>query len=131
MTGLDTSVVLRYIMQDDLKQSRKATELIESLTPNAPGFIAMVSLIEIFWVLTSSYKLTKDQVTRAIEQLLKTKELVLDRAEQVAQALRLYKTSSSDFADCLISRLCASAGCTETITFDISAAKIAGMKLIN
>ena len=31
MIGLDTNVLVRYIMQDDLKNSPKATKLIESL----------------------------------------------------------------------------------------------------
>lgn len=57
MIGLDTNVLVRYIMQDDTKQSAKATQLIESLTSDEPGFIAMVSVVELYWVLTSSYGL--------------------------------------------------------------------------
>ena len=32
MIGLDTNVLVRYIMQDDTKQSPKATKIIDSLT---------------------------------------------------------------------------------------------------
>jgi predicted nucleic-acid-binding protein len=130
MIGLDTNVLVRYVMQDDPKQSQKASRLIESLTPEAPGFVPLVSLVELVWVLTSCYDLTRDQVGQALEGLLRAKEIVLDRAEQVSQALRTFGASSADFADCLIERTAAAAGCEKTMTFDAGAAKAAGMTLI-
>ena len=130
MTGLDTNVLVRYIMQDDAKQSPKATRLIESLTVDAPGFVALVSVVELGWVLASAYGLTRQELAQAFEALLRTKEIVMDRADHVLKALRLFKASSADFADCLIERAAASAGCDRTMTFDAGAAKVAGMTLI-
>ena len=37
MIGIDTNVLVRYIMQDEPKQSAKAGELIESLDNAQPG----------------------------------------------------------------------------------------------
>ncbi len=130
MTGLDTNVLVRYIMQDDAKQSLKASKLIESLTPEAPGFVATVAVVELAWVLSTSYGLSRLQVAQAFETLLRTKELVVERADQVIKALRVFKSTSADFADCLIERSAAGAGCDRTMTFDIAAAKVAGMTLI-
>ncbi len=130
MIGLDTNVLVRYIMQDDAKQSSKATKLIESLTVVAPGFVSLVSVVELGWVLSSSYDLTREQVAQALYLLLRTKEVVIDRADQVLKALRVFKATSADFADCLIERTAASAGCDRTMTFDVGAAKVAGMTLI-
>jgi len=130
MIGLDTNVLVRYVMQDDAKQAAKAAKLIESLTVDAPGFVSLVSVVELGWVLSSCYDLTRDQVAQAFEALLRTKELVIDRADQVLKALRVFKASSADFADCLIERTAASAGCDRTMTFDVGAAKVAGMTLI-
>ena len=130
MIGLDTNVLVRYIMQDDARQSPKATTLMESLTIDAPGFVSLVSIVELGWVLSVSYGLSREQVAQALELLLRTKEIVIDHAEQVSQALRAFKTSSADFADCLIERSAAGAGCDRTMTFDIGAAKAAGMTLI-
>ena len=130
MTGLDTNVVVRYIMQDDAKQSAKATALIESLTTEAPGFVSLVSVVELGWVLSSSYGLAREQVAQTIDLLLRTKQVVVDRADQVLSALRVFKAGSADFADCLIERAAASAGCDRTMTFDVAAAKTAGMTLI-
>lgn len=130
MIGLDTNVLVRYVMQDDPKQSQKASKLIESLTSEAPGFVPLVALIELVWVLTSCYDLTREQVAQALDALLRAKEIVLERAEQVSQALRTFGAGSADFADCLIERTAAAADCGKTMTFDAGAAKFAGMTLI-
>ena len=130
MIGLDTNVLVRYIMQDDAKQSLKATKLMESLTGDELGFVSLVSVVELGWVLLSSYGLEREQLARALELLLRTKTVVVDRAEEVANALRVFKASSADFADCLIERTAASAGCGRTMTFDVGAAKTCLMTLI-
>jgi predicted nucleic-acid-binding protein len=130
MIGLDTNVLVRYIMQDDPKQSPKASALIESLNADNLGFITLVSIVELYWVLTSSYDLTGQQVKQALEVLLRTKQIILDRADQVLRALRVFDDSKADFADCLIERTAVSAGCEQTMTFDVGAAKHAGMTLI-
>jgi predicted nucleic-acid-binding protein len=130
MIGLDTNVLVRYLMQDDAKQAAKATRLMESLTVEVPGFVSVVSVVELGWVLTSAYGLTRSQLEQALEALLRTKELVVDRADQVLQALRVFKATKADLADCLIERSAASAGCEQTMTFDVGAAKGAGMVLV-
>jgi predicted nucleic-acid-binding protein len=130
MIGLDTNVLVRYIMQDDPRQSIKATTLIESLDADHPGFISLISIVELCWVLTSCYGLTHHQVKQALDLLLRTKQIVVDRAEQVLRALRLFESGKADFADLLIERTAASAGCEQIMTFDVNAAKHAGMTLI-
>lgn len=130
MIGLDTNVLVRYIMQDDPKQSPKASKLIESLDGDNPGYITHVCVIELYWVLTSGYELTGEQVTQALEAILRTKQLLVERADQVMRALRVFAAGKADFADCLIERSASGAGCTQTMTFDVGASKHAGMTLI-
>jgi len=130
MIGLDTNVLVRYIMQGDAKQSANATRLVESLTVAEPGFIALVSVVELVSVLSSCYDLSREQITQALEVLLRAKQLVVDQADQVIRALRVYSSGKADFADCLIERTASSAGSERTMTFDVGAAKAAGMTLI-
>jgi predicted nucleic-acid-binding protein len=130
MIGLDTNVVVRYIMQDDPKQSPKATRLIESLTSDAPGFVPLVAMVELVWVLESSYRLEREQVAEALDLLMRSKEVVIDRADLVLQAQRRYASGGSDFADGLIERIAHAQGCTATMTFDTGAARNAGMTLL-
>jgi len=130
MIGLDTNVLVRYIMQDDPAQSALATRLVESFAVESPGFVPLVSIVELGWVLSSAYRLDREQVARAFEALLRSKEIHVDRAETVWKALRLYQSGNADLADCLIVRLAAAAGCERTMTFDRAAAKGCGMTLV-
>ena len=129
MIGLDTNVLVRYFAQDDVEQG-KATDLIESLTVDRPGYVTQVALVEVVWVLARAYGLERAEIAQVIETALRTKELLIEAAEMIWKALRLYTASSADFADCLIERACHEAGCDYTATFDKTAAKTAGMRLI-
>ena len=131
MIGLDTNVLVRYIMQDDAKQSLLATRLVESLSAEAPGFVPLVSVVELAWVLSSAYELNRAQLIEAFEGLLRTKEIVVDRAETVWKAVRVFQSGNADFADCLIERTATSAGCDRTMTFDRSAVNGCGMTLVS
>jgi predicted nucleic-acid-binding protein len=131
MIGLDTNVLVRYIMQDDAKQSPKATKIIEALDGiEKSGYVTLVSIVELVWVLSASYELTRAQVAQALDSLIRAKQLKIDSADQVIRALRVFKAGKSDFADCLIERSANSAGCEKTVTFDVNASKHAGMTLI-
>jgi predicted nucleic-acid-binding protein len=130
MIGLDTNVLVRYIMQDDIKQSPLATRLIESLSAEAPGFVPLVSVVELGWVLSSAYELNRDQLVEAFAGLLRTKELVVECAEIVWKALRVLQSANADFADCLIACSAAAAGCAKIMTFDRGAVKNGNMTLI-
>jgi len=130
MIGLDTNILVRYITQDDAAQSRKANTLIESLTEATPGFVALVSVVELVWVLQGSYHSNKKEIITVLDTLLRTKGLVVEDADVVWQALRRFAGSSSDFADCLIERCNHAAGCDYTATFDRTAAKSAGMQML-
>jgi predicted nucleic-acid-binding protein len=131
MIGLDTNVLVRYIMQDDVRQSALANSLIDSLTAESPGYVALVSVVEIAWVLGSAYDLDRAQLVQAFEGLLRTKELVIESAETVWKAVRSFQSSNADFAECLIERAAAVAGCEKTMTFDRAVAKGVGMTLLS
>jgi len=130
MIGLDTNVLVRFIMQDDDIHSPKANTLIEGLEPDNPGFITLVSIIELNWVLSACYDLKREQVALAIEGIMRCKVFIVERADQVLRALRVFNKGKADFADCLIERIASSAGCSQTMTFDTGAAKYVGMTLI-
>ncbi len=115
MIGLDTNILVRYIAQDDAEQSLKATQLIEWLSAEAPGFVRLVSVVELVWLMLGCYKATKTECVAILQTLLRTSEILLENA---------------DFADCLIVSCAKNAKCTNVMTFDKNAANAAGMLLI-
>lgn len=130
MIGLDTNVLVRYIAQDDEKQSPVATTLIETLSAANPGFVSLVSLVELVWVMQSCYRATKQEILSILDMLLRTAELSIENTETARQAVSAFAVSNADFADCLIARSAHKAGCRYTATFDAKAAVLAGMQLL-
>jgi predicted nucleic-acid-binding protein len=61
MIGLDTNVLVRYIAQDDVVHSAKATQLIESLSIENQGFITLLSMMELVWVMQGCYQAIKEE----------------------------------------------------------------------
>ena len=128
MIGLDTNVLIRYIAQDDPRQSALASKLIDGLTKDNPGFITIVTVVELVWVLQSCYKSTKVEIANILNALIATKELIIENTETVIRATRIFSLSKADFSDCLIERSADKAGCEYSVTFDLGAIKHAGFK---
>jgi predicted nucleic-acid-binding protein len=130
MIGLDTNVLVRYIVQDDAVQSPRATRFIEKECSAAhPGYVGLVTLAELVWVSESCYDATRVEIAGLLRRILGTKQLRVQEAETVWKALRLFETGKADFADFLVENIARGAGCTSTVTFDKTAAK-AGMTLL-
>lgn len=127
MIGLDTNVLVRYLTQDDPIQSPQATELIEHrLTGRNPGFISVVAMAEMVWVLERAYGLNNDQIADAIERTLQASELMVENEQQVFAAMTTLREGRGSFADALIGALGTRAGCSHTATFDRGALRLPG-----
>ena len=119
MKGLDTSILIRYLTQDDPVQSPRANEIIDrDLSPEAPGFVSLVAIAEVTWVLRSRYKATRQEIVTAIERILSSDSFQVQNEQQVYEAMIALRTGEGTFADALICALGAWAGCSSTLTFD-------------
>lgn len=118
MKGLDTSILIRYLVQDDPIQSPRAGKIIEKLTEQAPGFVTVVVIAEIAWVLRSRYKATPLEIADAVERILSIGSLKVQNEQQVYEAVVAARSGEGTLADALICALGKSAGCTKTLTFD-------------
>jgi predicted nucleic-acid-binding protein len=132
MIGLDTNVLLRYLAQDDPKQSPRATEIIERrLTEQDPGFVSLVTVLEVVWVLKSLFKRTRQEIANDLEMLLAADTLEVQNEQEVYLAVVALRNGSGSFEDALIGSLGVWRGCSATLTFDEDAAKrLHGFQLI-
>jgi predicted nucleic-acid-binding protein len=129
--GLDTNVIVRYLAQDDVRQAAIATRLIEgSLSAEARGFVSIVTLAEIVWVMSSNYRAARAAVADIVEGLLTAPQLAIEKADVIWRALRAFRESKADFSDALIVELGRDAGCTKTVTFDRHAAAHPGFETL-
>ena len=131
MIGLDTNVIVRYVTQDDARQSAAASRLFERiLTTEQPGFVGLVTLCEVAWVLADCYDAGKAQIAAVIEGLLGSRQLVVEEAEVVWKALRTWDKSSADFSDALLGQVLRARGCEKVVTFDKAAARLPDFELL-
>lgn len=128
MIALDTNVLVRYVVEDDPEQAAIARRVIEeSLSPVEPGFVSLVALIEMNWVLMRAYGCSAQQVTDICAELLASPTIVVEQASAVAAALA---SSHDDFGDNLLHELGRAQGCVRTVTFDRKFARQAGVELL-
>jgi predicted nucleic-acid-binding protein len=129
LIGLDTNIVLRFLLNDDIKQAGPVRKLFQSLTTNRPGWISATTVVEIEWVLTGK-SMNREAVAQLLSILLSMDALIVDQHAAVAEAVQQFRSGRADFADCLIAASGRAAGCAEVFTFDRVAARDAGMKLL-
>jgi predicted nucleic-acid-binding protein len=132
MIGVDTNVLVRYIVQDDIEQSKDATRFIEKrISSSNPGFINQIVLCELVWVLKRAYRYEKTIIFNVLKKILQTKEFVVDNADIVWIALGEYQKGEADFSDYLIASYNRYSDCTHTVTFDQIASNAKYFKLLS
>jgi predicted nucleic-acid-binding protein len=131
MIGLDTNILVRYLIQDDAIQSRQATQIIERrLTEERPGFISVVTMVETVWVLDRVYGLSNYEIAAAVERILQADTLHVQNEQESFTAMIALKTGAGSFSDALIGALGAWAGCTVTLTFDKKTKRLKQFQLV-
>jgi predicted nucleic-acid-binding protein len=127
MLGIDSNVLVRYLVRDDQLQFERARRLINrEANRNEPVLISLLVLLETEWVLRSRYELPKAEILTAFSALLDTAGLSFEDEPSVERGLYSWKDASADFADCLIEARNRRLGCHATATFDGKAMKLDG-----
>lgn len=132
MTGLDTNVLARFILRDDPDQATRADAFIRDACSAAdPGWISLVVLCELTWVIGRGYRYPRESVARVLRELRAAPEIVMERADLVDEAIVRYTDGGPGFADHLIAQFHRDAGVTRTVTFDRRASKLPGWELLS
>lgn len=127
MTGLDTNVLLRYVLRDDPAQAARADRELER---KERFLIDGIVLCELVWVLETGYGFPRAEVVAALERILATAQFEIDDKDLAQAALDDFRRSGADFSDCLIGRRNRASGASETVTFDRSLKSVAGFRLL-
>ena len=131
MPGLDTNVLVRWLVADDDDQTQRAQKRFKSaVSRQAALFVPSTVMLELEWVLRSRYRFDKNSVLQAFNALLETQELEFQAEDALERALHAYRQGAAEFADCLHAGLCAAADRAPLLTFDEKAARQTGIELI-
>ena len=131
MPALDTNVLVRYLVQDDAAQLAAAKRLISRcVAEGATLFVPVTVVLELEWVLRSSFEFGKGDVLATLSSLFSAAELTFESERALEVALQLFREGSAEFADCLHVALATQAGEQPLWTFDKGAAKVGGAQLL-
>lgn len=132
MPGLDTNVLVRWLVEDDDKQAARAKELFEAARADQTVyFVPSTVMLELEWVLRSRYQFDKATVLGTFNALLETQELEFQGEAALERALHLYRLGAAEFADCLHIGHCGSVNRAPLLTFDEKAARLPNVELLD
>ncbi len=130
MTGIDTNVLVRYLVQDDPEQARRAARfVINECSSEDPGFINRIVLCEMVWVLETAYGYARGNLALALEKILRTTQFEIEDHQEAWSSLREYQ-DGADFADSFIAAVNRRHGCNRTVTFDRKAGRRSGFSAL-
>lgn len=119
MTGLDTNVVLRFLLEDDPHQTAQVRRLLaEARDRREPLYLSMVVLCETVWTLKSVYRKSRQEIANALLLILDADVFQVEEEDNVRTAVQLYQTGRAEFPDYLIGQIHQAHGCRHTVTFD-------------
>lgn len=127
MIGLDTNVLVRYLLRDDPVQAARAERELER---NERFLIDSIVLCELVWVLETGYGFSRTEIAAALERILATAQFEIESKDLALAALDDFRRSAADFSDCLIGRRNRAAGAPETVTFDRNLKGLEGFRLL-
>jgi len=130
--GLDTNVLIRHLVGDDLAQTKLVDNLLDRrCSTDEPVFINRIVLCETAWTLDRTYGYNRREIAKIIESMLLAREFSVEDRDDVSAALVVYKATNIGFTDALIGELNRTHGCEFTATFDRKAAKLVGFELLS
>ena len=125
MLGVDTNVLVRFLVRDDEAQFEKARKIIKrEIDSEEYVFVSLMVVLETEWVLRSLYKQRKNEILEVISGLLESIDVQFEDEPANEESLLVSKDSAADFADCLIGAHNRRMGCRATATFDAKALKL-------
>jgi len=128
MPGLDTNVLVRWLVEDDDRQTLRAQGLFEAVRVNQTSlFVPVTVMLELEWVLRSRYQFDRATVLGTFNALLETQELQFQEEAALERAVHLYRLGLAEFADCVHAGIGAAAGRAPMWTFDERGARLPGV----
>lgn len=124
MIGVDTNVLLRFLVVDDPAQNKAAARFFEARTAEDPAFVSALALAETVWLLMRKMKYPPESVIAVLRKLLSAESIVVEHAEELGMLVFDEDPPVTDLADFLIAWAGKRRGCSSTVTFDKRAANV-------
>jgi predicted nucleic-acid-binding protein len=129
LIALDTNILLRHLAEPDSKQGKLATTTLEeTLTRNELGFLSVITIVELIWVMRRHYGVLPEEMRSIIAEVASLPQLVLEHDHAIRRALQ---SNHADLADVILHEIGREADCQRMLTFDRKFAQLEGVELLN
>jgi predicted nucleic-acid-binding protein len=119
MIAFDTSLLVRFLVEDDQRQLRLTLETLACATERRERvLVSDVVLSELEWVLDAAYKVPRKQILVAVQSLVEDGRFCFENASRLAMALQRYQHGKGDLSDYLLGARAREGGAATTFTFD-------------
>ncbi|MFC1584813.1 PIN domain-containing protein [Fibrobacterota bacterium] len=124
MKGLDTNVIVRFLVKDHGPQSDKALRFFTNAEKKKDRLlIPHVVILETIWVLESVYNCARAEILDALEKLTQIQVFEFEHIAVIQKFISTGRNSRIDLSDLFIGIICSHLKCEKTISFDKKAAK--------
>ena len=130
MIAVDTNVLVRYLVRDDRGQAEAARALLQSVSAEKPAYACREGVVELVWVLERAYGYSRDRIATILEELVATEGLVVENADDVAEAAFRYRSGGAGFSDLMVLAAAKRMGALPLYTFDRKAARLEAVELL-
>lgn len=131
MIGIDTNVLLRFLLADDPRQHESAGDFFRKRSSEDPAYISLFVFAEACWVMSRSYGFKNHQIATVFAGLLESREVVFEDPGLIEDLFQAEELIRFDIADYLVAEFARRGGCSKTVTFDRDAARhVTGMELL-
>jgi predicted nucleic-acid-binding protein len=131
MKGVDTNILVRFLVGDDEIQSKKVYKLFKKAeSKNNTLFIPLLVVLELIWVLESAYEISREEIVESISDILLMPILEFEHQSAIQQFTHFARNNNYDLSDLIIAYSAKEQGCESVFTFDKKASKSSLFELI-
>ena len=131
MIGIDTNVIIRFILRDDERQFALAKELMTQASADQPLCVNVVTLVEVVWVLESRVRLDLASARNVMDGFVASAEIFVPSTNPFPDPAKALASAHRGWTDVVVAQINRELGCKFTYTFDKRAARdVPGMELL-
>ena len=124
MTGVDTNILVRFLVGDDSKQANKIYDIFKNAEDQKQElFVPILVIIELIWMLESIDEIDRFDLLNVLSQLILMPIFSFEHLSAIQQFIPDVQTSNFDLSDLLIAHSAGSCGYHSILTFDKKASK--------
>ena len=116
--AIDTNIVVRYLTNDDVEQSRRVRKLVDG----GGIFVSISVVLESEWVLRAAYRFARSEIVAGLRAFIGLPGVTVEDPASVTAALD-WAAAGMDLADAV--HLAGARACTAFVSFDRALAKTA------